>query len=549
MNILNDPSFSRACARDEFLGPVLQLSDASGERWIEIQRLTHSASESAMQEKLLNERRRVKCPYFLRLVEFRVEKLKPDLTQYRMLYEYPEISLRQLISEAKPADDETLIYLVYHVLTALKALEDNKLFHGLVAPDCIFLKQGLWKLAMRPVADSLQPEDIVNRNAVLNKPIYVSQKAWKQAMRGEKVADHNRAKSDVFSLGLCLLEFGLGESVQAVYGAEGVKEDVLCRLLEKFKARFSKFELLPGVMSLMLQTREELVSDPTSILSRMPEYEEACRILEESKSRKQPTDSRLNRPSTTRPATGTVQVTTSYSYAYPGHSENRPTPPEKTLPEPKWQEVRMINNGDQQFINCPQPNDARASQKGPLIDRFTRGSYSNPTAIVSACPRLQSHSYTTPTGLVNSVYNCMPSNQMQCDVVSLSPSRCSNGLTPVSTNRNGEPSSQYNGVLASPISPAMNLPTINSFTSPSPQVSTFSAAPSQPRLEGGPIKTGNRKMIDQVMYEEVEERRKEIRNGNVVHVRTLRWIPLPPSSNVNMFKPHSSANLISPQLR
>lgn len=94
------------------------------------------------------------------------------------------------------------------------------MYHGDISPNNIFISsKGEFKLAFR-VNESVSPERVQMDKSIKGEPLYLAPNVF-QAVKNRTLerSRHNPYKSDVFSLGLSILEAGLMKSVQGIYSS------------------------------------------------------------------------------------------------------------------------------------------------------------------------------------------------------------------------------------------------------------------------------------------------------------------------------------------
>ena len=115
---------------------------------------------------------------------------------------------------------------------------------------------------------NMSPIEVQNDNIKRNKPLYISPILFKKLMDGKKKIKHNPFKSDVFSLGMIILEAGLFESVQGVYDREAgeIDKDELIALVEKFIEKYPDDFILQELLMIMLEFSPKLRQEPAALL-------------------------------------------------------------------------------------------------------------------------------------------------------------------------------------------------------------------------------------------------------------------------------------------
>lgn len=140
-------------------------------------------------------------------------------------YEFPTTDLRILKeTKIKNSEDFTgnfLLNLITQISQSLAFLQKNKMVHGDVRPRFMayFADRHLFKITDR-LSDPSSPIKVQLNWLRKNGNLYMSPLLFKFLKNGVKKFMHNPYKSDVFSLGLCVLEAGLKEDIQGIFDHE-----------------------------------------------------------------------------------------------------------------------------------------------------------------------------------------------------------------------------------------------------------------------------------------------------------------------------------------
>lgn len=129
---------------------------------------------------------------------------------------------------------------------------------------------------MDRLADPALPSQVQLNNLRRGKDLYMSPTLFFcLANRVEKVRN-NPYKSDVFSLGMVLLEAGLLESVQPIYNFDkrDIEEEVIVELVERFIDKYPGDALLQELLMIMLEFNEQLRMSPRRLLSTIRKMRE-----------------------------------------------------------------------------------------------------------------------------------------------------------------------------------------------------------------------------------------------------------------------------------
>jgi hypothetical protein len=131
------------------------------------------------------------------------------------------------------------------------------------------IKQGQNFKLLDRLGDPSPPSQVQLNNFKSGKSLYMSPKVFQTISARKRKINHNPFKSDIFGLGMIILETGLLESVQGVYDkAKGqIDENVLVELVEKFFQRYPTNFILQEMILVMLEFSEELRQEPIKLLN------------------------------------------------------------------------------------------------------------------------------------------------------------------------------------------------------------------------------------------------------------------------------------------
>ena len=94
---------------------------------------------------------------------------------------------------------------------------------------------------------------------------------------------YNLIKSDVFSLGLILLEAAIFMDTQDIYTSEGgLDSEALDHYIQIFKTRYPENNLITSALIKMLEIKESQRPDFKQIFDRLPPYDMIKKYFEEN---------------------------------------------------------------------------------------------------------------------------------------------------------------------------------------------------------------------------------------------------------------------------
>ena len=272
--------------KDPFFGEYFTYNAIQGSSQIICVEKLFNDKESVLREveakkkKILN-----KHPNVLNLLDYSVEVQSNWCSTFYLLklfYEWPEKTLKQAILERKSAAGAAGSFsmkeatnLLYNVIYACAFLQEKSVYHGDISPLTIFLtEKGEFKLAFR-VNEQVTPQRAQIEKSIKNEPLYLSPTVFMAVKnRTFERSQYNTFKSDIFSLGLSILEMGLLKSVQTIYGLNDNFDDrALEELLGEFEVKYEDNPLLFTSVQKMLEINEEERPDFIGLKSALPEYE------------------------------------------------------------------------------------------------------------------------------------------------------------------------------------------------------------------------------------------------------------------------------------
>lgn len=152
-------------------------------------------------------------------------------------------------------------------------LQENDMIHGDIRPDLIGVpvKTGENFKLMDRLGDPSPPNQTQLNNLRNDKDIFMSPILFKSLINKERKIKHNPFKSDVFSLGLIILQAGLLKPVQHIYNKKDktFNENVIVDLVDEFFMNYSESFILQEILMNMLEFSEKLRQEPKKLLSSL----------------------------------------------------------------------------------------------------------------------------------------------------------------------------------------------------------------------------------------------------------------------------------------
>ena len=171
-----------------------------------------------------------------------VKKINNEMEyEISVFYEYSGATLKDFFREAikkqKKLSDNFLISIIGDILNSIYFLEKNKCIHGNISPSYISIEENTHFRLI---------DQLINRN--LDQDIYVSPEIFE----GKEKVDFY--KSEIFSLGLVILELGILKPINDIYDFRHFKfnRKNLNGYIELFMKNYEKNHLLKKLLKIML---------------------------------------------------------------------------------------------------------------------------------------------------------------------------------------------------------------------------------------------------------------------------------------------------------
>lgn len=151
--------------------------------------------------------------------------------------------------------------------------------HGDIRPKYISFEPEAetFKLSDR-LGDPTPPNQVQINNYRNNDNLYVSPLIFEAIIQEKQKLKHNPYKSDIFSLGLIILEVGLGKNIQQIYDLENqcFDQNALNDLIDEFNDKFNDDQTISDVLQMILKIKEKDRFDAKNIYQMLglDEYEE-----------------------------------------------------------------------------------------------------------------------------------------------------------------------------------------------------------------------------------------------------------------------------------
>ena len=194
-----------------------------------------STSESHNKRlQLAHERLNLTNPYLLKMLQLECDD---KFWILRSFFVYPNHDLRSRASELEFQANE-LLKFIHDVLSATAFLESKRLVHGDVRSEFIYYDAKYHRYILVDRLGSLSEMNVAQyENIQDGQFLYMSPILFDELMSNNLEVDHNPFKSEVFSVGMLILDFFADEiRLQSIYSQESGKfdrkkfEDLLCEI-------------------------------------------------------------------------------------------------------------------------------------------------------------------------------------------------------------------------------------------------------------------------------------------------------------------------------
>lgn len=194
-----------------------------------------STSESHNKRlQLAHERLNLTNPYLLKMLQLECDD---KFWILRSFFVYPNHDLRSRASELEFQGNE-LLKFIHDLLSATAFLESNRLVHGDVRSEFIYYDPKSHRYILVDRLGSLSEMNVAQYENIQDRQfLYMSPILFDELMSNNLEVDHNPFKSEVFSVGMLILDFFADEiRLQKIYSQESGKfdrkkfEDLLCEI-------------------------------------------------------------------------------------------------------------------------------------------------------------------------------------------------------------------------------------------------------------------------------------------------------------------------------
>lgn len=159
----------------------------------------------------------------------------------------------------------------------MEHLQQNRMVHSDIRPSLIGVpikRDDNFRLLDR-LGDSSMPMLVQKKHLNTGKEIFMSPEMFRAILEGKTEIKYNPFKSDIFSLGLVILESGLFESVQGIYDRSNrdLRKEILIQLVERFIQKYPEDYILQETLMIMLEFSPKLRQEPDQLLKSIRKME------------------------------------------------------------------------------------------------------------------------------------------------------------------------------------------------------------------------------------------------------------------------------------
>lgn len=205
---------------DEFLGQIKLYKHKQRKEFIFSLEKRFNQQDHALEEINNFYRRQVlNHPFLLQSLGFVSEQHRQFCsTTYTVqtFYQLPKSNLQKMItfySQGVQFPTKTLLKMSVQILLVLDHLHSKSLSHGNIKPGYIGVKSNDDFLLIDDLIHLEQLDNLHLMNIKLREPLYLSPELFHKLIMNSKEEYYGSIQNDLFALGLCILQTGLGSSV------------------------------------------------------------------------------------------------------------------------------------------------------------------------------------------------------------------------------------------------------------------------------------------------------------------------------------------------
>lgn len=181
------------------------------------------------------------------------------------------IEIQEAAREKTPFEEQTMTTLLYDSLIGMAHLEELSIEHSSLSPSCIARTVSGYAIVDDPLLDPNRAFKTEDLNST-----YFSPESYQVFQSGEGMVGvgYSNYKSDVFSLGLIILEAGTLKNVRSIFNKKRKMDSkLLDKLIKIFLERYPEGTILGESLKAMLVMKAKKRPSFFQILDQLPKYE------------------------------------------------------------------------------------------------------------------------------------------------------------------------------------------------------------------------------------------------------------------------------------
>lgn len=196
----------------------------------------------------------------------------PGLYTISIIYPFVEEDLKSQIKEAsklkQQLSETVLTTLLYESLIGMSHLEELGIEHTNISPSTLARTRNGYAIIDDPLLDMNR---VIDKDDL--KSYYLSPECYTTLKLGKAIGvDYSNLKSDVFSLGLVILEATILKHVRAIFTEYDLDKKLLAKMMKLLYKRFPKGTIIGESLTAMLQLNPKMRPSFFDILSQLPKY-------------------------------------------------------------------------------------------------------------------------------------------------------------------------------------------------------------------------------------------------------------------------------------
>ena len=187
-------------------------------------------------------------------------------------HETLDLELQMRLERQNPLNNKEITYLMYDLLYGLYHLQGLGFNHGKFGPEFVAKTTTGYAILDDPMYYQYDVIDLKKR-----KYWYLCPLAYKSAIQQQRAGKgYDLIKSDVFALGLVMLEAAIQMDIDDIYGqteSRSLDSVALAQMINVMEGRYRENNLLTSTIKKMLSFDEKDRPDFQEMVKRMPDYQ------------------------------------------------------------------------------------------------------------------------------------------------------------------------------------------------------------------------------------------------------------------------------------